>query len=187
MTIHLRFRALALLVVFAPAGAAADRFCEATWLSRNAIFDRAGHCFGSALGQAIFDNAGCTGTDVALSPEEAARVEALKRATRPDCAIDTGETTLALDDIPTRLLLDMQPLPDDIESACIDWQGAPIPLRAGPAPEAAVIGQIARGDTILYSWLQEAGWDYVETGRAGALGWMPPGAADPALCGMIAG
>ena len=33
--------------------------CEEWWFTRNLVFDRAGYCFSSPLGQAVFDNSDC--------------------------------------------------------------------------------------------------------------------------------
>lgn len=63
----LRFAA-PLFAVLTPLPAVADA-CDEMWFIRNLHFDRAGYCFGSTLGQNIFDNAGCTGKDVQLSSE----------------------------------------------------------------------------------------------------------------------
>ena len=180
-------RTLVICLTLLPASAIADRFCEAVWFSRNAIHDAAGQCFASPLGRALFDNSDCTGNTPVLPEADAARVEALKSWMRPGCAIDTGATTLDLFDIQTRRQLTHQPLPDDTESACIDWLGDPLDLHAGPEAGADVIGHVQTGDTILFSWQHEDGWDYVETGRTGALGWLRSGDVDYENCGKLAG
>ena len=52
----MRRAAICAFVVAGPA--AADERCHDLWFARNAIMDRAGYCFGSVLGQAVFDNEG---------------------------------------------------------------------------------------------------------------------------------
>ncbi|EBA16598.1 hypothetical protein RSK20926_22774 [Roseobacter sp. SK209-2-6] len=47
----------------------ADESCNDLWFTRNAIINQAGFCFGSNLGQALFDNGDCIAKSVPLSPE----------------------------------------------------------------------------------------------------------------------
>ncbi|MEM8577204.1 MAG: DUF4453 domain-containing protein [Pseudomonadota bacterium] len=136
--------ALALALLASPA--AASEVCKEAWMARNLIFDRAGACFSSALGQRYFDNGVCGG-DVALSAVDQARVDTLRDVeARYDCAIDTSAPFMT--DAPEWLFaFDPVPVTDGLESACIGWQGAPAMLRSGPG--GRITGELRQGDTIL--------------------------------------
>lgn len=68
---------VAALSLFAAPVLASDT-CHDLWFTRNAIIDRAGYCFGSPLGQAIFDNTGCIGKSVNLPPQDARTVALIR-------------------------------------------------------------------------------------------------------------
>ena len=154
---HLLFIAL----VFMPVSAAADG-CDDLWFTRNLIMDRAGYCFGSALGRAVFDNSDCIGKAVTLPPgaaEKVAEIRALE--SQHQCRVDTGATTLDVQDIDIRRKLHVLPIRDEFESACIGWRQGITPLRASPDAGSPVIGRLRDGDTMLYSHLSVEGWSYV--------------------------
>ena len=142
---------------------AAD-ICDDFWFTRNLIMDRAGYCFGSALGQATFDNRDCTGTAVDLTPDQTRLVTELRASERAlGCNVDTAQTRLGLEDLLIRENLIDLPHADEFESACIGWLGAEIPLYAGRNPDVPIIGAIMRGDTISFSHRSVDGWSYVTT------------------------
>lgn len=58
-----------LALPFLATTAQADGRCNDLWFTRNALINQAGYCFGSNLGQALFDNSDCQGKSVTLSPE----------------------------------------------------------------------------------------------------------------------
>ena len=157
--------------------AAADQ-CDDLWFTRNQIMDRAGYCFGSTLGQAVFDNAGCLGKSVNLSPDQSALVTTIRQQEKlMECRVNTRGTYLELEDLGTRLRLWDLPVADEFESACIGFRAAPIDLRAGVAADAPVLHRVGQGSNLRYSHLPRAGWTYVVVTNAqwqftGA-GWMP--------------
>ena len=59
----MRFLTVVFLLL-TPVTAVADALCDELWLTRNMVFDRAGYCFGSNLGEAIFDNSDCNSRGV---------------------------------------------------------------------------------------------------------------------------
>ena len=61
-----------------PIGAFAGETCEDLWFTRNLIMDRAGYCFGSALGQSLFDNGDCLGKSVVLDAASSRLVQELR-------------------------------------------------------------------------------------------------------------
>lgn len=173
--------------------AAAWTPCEDLWFSRNDVFDRAGYCFSSALGKALFDNRDCTGSEVTLGPREQAFVDFIRmRETELGCAVDTTRTSLDIPNLELRRSLETPVALSEFASACIGWQGAPFDLRAGPNGASAVISQAMPGDQI--AWEYEAidwpeGWSFVTLYRDETqvgLGWFE-GELDHALCAATAG
>lgn len=142
--------------------------CNELWFARNLIMDRAGYCFGSALGKSLFDNGDCSGKDVRLGAEQVRQVKRIQSLeAKIGCKVNTDRRTL---DVPQmvalRRLRDM-PLPDNGGSACIGWQGAPVPLYDGHGPGARVIGQIDVGDTIDNGFIAEGEWLVVAVAKGG--------------------
>ncbi len=152
--------------------------CEDVWFTRNLIFDRAGYCFGSPLGQALFDNGDCTGKDVTLAPA-AKRVvdQILAIEAQFGCKVDTSRTWLDMDDMAFRRVLIDLPIRDEFESGCLGWTGATVPLFAGVSPGAPAIGRIEPGDWISFAFVPQGNAAYVTIHGAnwGALksaGWL---------------
>ncbi len=155
-------RCLALMfgILFLPATAQA--YCEDLWLTRNIVFDRAGYCFGSVLGQSIFDNSDCTTKTPELSAEDRALVDSIKQhEARNGCRVDTSARALSLPTVEWRRAMLMLPIRDEFESACIGWKGPPVPLRVDVSPTAAVTATVAAGDTLLYSHYPEGDYWFV--------------------------
>lgn len=152
---------LAILLLCAPPSLA-QTACDDVWFTRNLHFDRAGYCFGSTLGQAMFDNSDCTGTSVTLPPKAKAQVDAIRALeTRHQCKIDTRRSAIDIDDLDIRRTLVDLPIRDEFEPGCLGWRGAPLPLRAGIGAHTPVTGQISPGDYVLFSFQPVDGWSYV--------------------------
>lgn len=175
------------LVAAALAGpSAADEVCGDLWFTRNLVMDRAGYCFGTTLGRAVFDNGDCTGSTVSLGAGEQRLIARILDAeARNGCAVDTAQETLGIgfDDLAVRRLLRDQPLRAVTESTCIGWQGEPEPLRAGHDPAAPVLGRIEAGDFVLFRHRPVDGWSYVtvtdQEFRTRAGGWLDDPAGAP--------
>ena len=170
-------RWMAILAFAVASPAVADEFCHDLWLARNAIMDRAGYCFGSVLGQAVFDNADCVGKSVSLTPDAQATVARIQeRESENACRVNTKQTTLDVKALELRLDLVHQPVRDLYESACLGWLGPVTPLRAGHDGGAAVVGEVHRGDFVLYSHEPVGDWAYVTVSDSDWLvitaGWM---------------
>lgn len=159
----MRSLVILLCLLAAPAApAAANDFCDENWFTRNLLFDRAGHCFGSPLGQAVFDNSDCIAADVTLSAEAQAVVDAIKRReARVGCDVDTSRIALDLDDIEIRRKLTVLPIIDEFAMGCIGWREAQTPLHAGPDAGSMVIGRIEPGDSVNVFHVEREGWTYV--------------------------
>lgn len=167
--------------------------CDDLWLSRNQLFDRAGYCFSSPLGRAVFDNAGCTGTDVALPASDAELLDHI-RAMEAElgCAVDTSRTALDVENVDLRLRLEVVVARSEFASGCLGWQGAPIALHAGPRAGSPLLSEVLAGDDIV--WEYDAvpwpdGWSFITSYRDGVqtgLGWTDAD-IDQSLCTGLAG
>lgn len=186
----LRFAA-PLFAVLTPLPAVADA-CDEMWFIRNLHFDRAGYCFGSTLGQNIFDNAGCTGKDIRLDAEAQAGVDHIKEMEGyHGCKVDTAAERIDMpNDYMFRKLEDL-PAPSETGSACIGWRGPEIAVLAGHRVDAPVVGTVRPGVDIMWDYesFGPDGWEIVSvyegSDRVG-LGWVE-GPIDPDLCTQLAG
>lgn len=180
--------ALAMAGLALPAAAAEDGpYCEDLWFARNLIFDRAGYCFGSPLGQALFDNADCTEAAPDLPPDLAARVAQIRALEAEfSCAIDTDRTSLTYEAELNeyRAMIDV-PIRGYGESGCIGYRGAPVAVHAGAGPDTPVIGQILPGMSIGFAHWPLNGWDFVSVHPEGfgtenvKSGWVRLGEGPP--------
>ncbi|MEX0316748.1 MAG: DUF4453 domain-containing protein [Ruegeria sp.] len=181
---------LFLLLSTSPAWAGGDG-CHDLWFTRNLIMDRAGYCFGSALGQAAFDNSDCIGKSVSLDPASAQMVDQIRGMERfHGCTVDTGQVWLDLDDVFIRRQLTDLPIREEFESACIGWLGPVTILYSGHSPGAVPVGQIQPGDTLSYSHLPVGNWTYLTVRgpdwQIKGGGWLDT-AATPEQCREVAG
>ena len=158
----LTMRYLLILLCLLAVPASADEFCEDLWFTRNQVFDRAGFCFGSPLGDAVFDNSDCTGRDVTLSQSEKRFVAELRTVEEQQgCMIETDAVQLKLSGVALRRQLRDLPFRDLYESGCLGWKDATRGLYAGHDTETETIGQIEPGDFILYSHQSVGTWNFV--------------------------
>jgi len=166
-----------LFFVFAIFGtpAFATDICHDLWFTRNLIFDRAGYCFGSPLGQAVFDNGNCTTKSPAISDKDAVIVTRIReREGGLGCSVDTKSAFLDVDLLPLRMRLVDIPIPDQFESACIGYKEDVIVLFDGIALTANPIAQVQPGDTLVFSYESLGNSNFVTLLRDGALaglGW----------------
>ena len=136
--------------------------CHDLWFTRNLVMDRAGFCFGTALGQAVFDNQDCIGKTVSLAPEWSQFVSTVQSLEQQfQCRVNTNQTELLLDDAWVRRQLVHLPIADELESACIGYNGAPRPVLSGQGLGYPVTGYISAGDNISYGHLPNGNWIYV--------------------------
>lgn len=183
--------ALFLLLFAAPAGA--DPFCDDLWFARNQLFARAGFCFGSPLGQAVFGNAGCIGKEVTLEPGGAEMVAAISALeAQVPCKVDTTRRALEVENIGLRLRLEQVVFRSEFASGCLGWTGPALTLLAGPRPGAAPTGVVQAGDDIIWEYDSlpwPDGWSFISAHRGGVelgFGWYP-GEIDQGLCSRLAG
>ncbi|MFD0979916.1 DUF4453 domain-containing protein [Tropicimonas aquimaris] len=175
----------AFLTLASPAGADVWPYgqteCNQLWFMRNLIMDRAGYCFGTALGQALYDNGDCLGKEVALAAPQSRQVAAIQGLERQiGCKVNTGSTYLELPLMEHYRRLSDMPLPDNGASACLNWIGPTVPLMSGYARGARQLASIERGDRIGFGYIPEGSWVAVvlSKGAAGGsevLGWFDSG------------
>jgi len=180
---------LALLLGLAASPAAAWSPCDELWFTRNLIFDRAGYCFTSTLGRAVFDNADCTGSQVRLDAASAAAVAAIEDYEQDlSCAIDTSRRALDVADLPARNALIDLPVPSAYASACYGWRGGPITLHSGRSETAPVTGMIRTGDDLVWTFDGTGGWAFVLSQQLpGQMGWYREPIYSPDDCSASAG
>jgi hypothetical protein len=170
-------RLLLLLLALLPAPAAAQAYCEELWFTRNLLFDRAGHCFSTALGQAVFDNADCRGK-VVLQGAEAdtmRRLLGLERAA--GCRVDTRRGWVEVAHIGLRRQMGDLPIPLRDSRGCT-WSGEVLPLRLARDAGAVVSAAARPGDRLTFSFEDAGGWRYAELRREGRVigaGWTEAG------------
>lgn len=180
---------LVLLLGLAASPAAAWSPCDELWFTRNLIYDRAGYCFSSTLGRAVFDNSDCTGTEVRLDARAAADVATIEGYEQEmSCAIDSGRRALAVADLAARRALIDLPVPSAYASACYGWRGAPITLHAGRSDSAPVTGTIRTGDDLVWTFDGADGWAFVLSQQLpGQMGWYREPVYSPEDCTASAG
>lgn len=184
-------RLLALCIAALGSPVFADSFCDELWFTRNLVFDRAGYCFGSTLGQSVFDNRDCISQDVSISPPDKVFVDEVRvMESEFNCAVDTGRRALTFHGQSFRRAIAHLPLPSEFESACLGWKAATENLRAGRSEQAAVVGQILQGDNVTFSHVPIGNWEFVQIYRGDVLtveGWVQWAFNEPGRCEGWAG
>ncbi|MEM6322770.1 MAG: DUF4453 domain-containing protein [Pseudomonadota bacterium] len=180
------------LLMLVPAPTLALQYCEDLWYTRNLAFDRAGFCFGSNLGQAVFGNDGCVGTDVAPGGRDAPVVARIKELERiAGCAIDTSQARrLSIPDIAYRAFMTDLPVATDLESACVGYRGDVLPVRAGRLSDDPVLLEVPRGGMIFYAFEPVGDWEYVLVYRDDVVigaGWIDRLVSGESECEFFAG
>lgn len=177
---------LLILLSFLATPVFADNGCDDLWFTRNLIFDRAGYCFGSPLGQFVFNNGNCTGTTVTLDVDAKRFVDHIRGLeTQYGCVVDTNRSQLDLNDIAIKTRLVDLPVRDQFASGCLGWVGEPVALYAGRNQSSGAIGRIDPGDFVSFAHNPVAGWAYVTTHGANwttlkSGGWMVANLAENA-------
>jgi hypothetical protein len=155
---------LALLLPALPGPAQATTTCEELWVTRNMLFHRAGYCFGSALGQTMFGNAGCTQTDAGAVTVDRQAVDYMRGLEQGICyRVDTGAAPTpamwarkaALD-----RMIDI-PVLDEFGFAYWGWRGGAFPLHAGASASSPVIGTAQPRQSLIFGYLPRGDWSYV--------------------------
>ena len=184
-------RFLVLIFALLAGTAHADRVCDELWFTRNLVFDRAGYCFGSPLGQQLFDNGDCTTSQPELHPMDAALVAEIKQSEAEwECDLDTSRTDHDFPDLSTWSMMQDLPVNGGYESACIGWQTAPRAVRNGHHGQAGRLGEVREGDGLFFQMLAKDGYEYVTVLRHDQPvleGWVAWPKHDPEICAGWAG
>ena len=155
-------RVLSVLLILVATPAMANEACHDLWFTRNLIMDRAGYCFGSTLGKAVFDNSDCTGKSVTLGENWQQQVSRLRaRETQLECKVDTSRPFLDLPDADIRRRLNTLPVRDEFESACIGWLKSDLSLHASTHAASTVVGVVSPGDNVSFRHDAVGEWNYV--------------------------
>lgn len=175
-------------LLFSPTAVLAD--CADYWFTRNLIFDRVGYCFGSPLGQAIFDNRDCTTqSPVLAAPDKAAVARIRANEADAQCRINTQARSLGLPNIAFRKQVQTIPVPLPRNSAlgCLTWRAGAVALHNGADHRFAVVGQLNPGDNIYFNHEQVGAFSFVSTeGAAGQQqGWVALPRLDLNVCSQI--
>lgn len=178
---------LAFLLAMMPFGAVAQS-CEHFWAARNLVMDAAGQCFSSALGQAVFDNEGCS--SASLTDAEAQMVAWISaQESAAGCAIDASTTVpgpAVLTVLDQYRGLTAIPFEAGTINRCANYRGAELVARTGLRRDARVIGIPLQGATLHFSDRAFDGWVFVRwdypNGTPGLFGWVEDFAALPKVC-----
>ncbi|TMV13652.1 DUF4453 domain-containing protein [Arenibacterium halophilum] len=176
--------AIAMALLAAPPAFAATG-CEDIWFTRNLLMDRAGYCFGSPLGQALFDNSNCIGQNVQPPASAQPLIQKIQQLEQThQCQVNTNQTWLDMDDMAFRRAMRDLPLYEDFPGGCISWNGPQTPLHDGYTAPLGVVGNIQTGDNVYYNYEAVDEWVYVsahnaQTDQFKAAGWMYWPGADP--------
>lgn len=167
---------LAIFLLLGAAPLQALELCDDAWFTRNLIFDRAGYCFGSVLGQSVFDNRDCTTKSPVLSAPQKQKVALLKALEAGfACKMNTGQIRLAVPFLDLRRDVEDIPLPTGFESACIGWRGRPLSMRLGKSGSSPQVAQIEPGDSLQWEHEAEGNWSFLTVYRFKelyAVGWV---------------
>lgn len=150
--------------------------CDDAWFTRNLIFDRAGYCFGSSLGQAIFDNQDCTTKAPVLTAAQKQTVARVKSVEAEfSCKMNTSQNQLAVPFLDLRRDVEDIPLPTGYESGCFGWRGPALPMRLGKSGSSSQVAQIEPGDNLVWEHEPEGDWSFLTVYRLQelyAVGWV---------------
>ncbi|MEM9780514.1 MAG: DUF4453 domain-containing protein [Pseudomonadota bacterium] len=196
MTRALRAAIVAAMMAVATPAAAQD-FCTEAWVIRNMIFDRLGHCFGSVMGQALFDNSNCTVSGPTPPPSLAEDVARLRDGESfVGCQINTSQQPS-----PEMYRLHAHyarfsdlPVPDHVGGyACWGYRGPDFRLLSGANVNAPEMGIARTGQSVVTTyWGRPGGWVYgaIMTGPGGTVlteGWFAGVDLSDGNCDQVAG
>ena len=158
--------ALALMLPLNSIAHAID-ICPDLWLSRNAMYNEAGQCFRSPLGQALFDNSDCTQQLQEVDKDIHAKVAKIRRYERENaCNVDTERAEIDVHLIALRLLLRDHPVADGMESTCFGIRSnGLVPLHIAKNEASKITGYIEDGDTIDFFHESEGDWEFASLVR----------------------
>lgn len=146
----------------------ADEACDDLWYSRNFYFDQAGYCFGSKLGNQVFDNSDCKSKNVTLTESIKQRISQMKQVEQEfSCKVDTSKVRpLDIPNFNSRKLLSEQPINHGLESGCYGYLGTnQVPLYSAKSNNSKIMGYVKTGDDIcsVHDEIVTDGWWFAGT------------------------
>ncbi len=156
---------------------AADR-CDDLWVSRNAVFDAAGFCFQSPLGQALFDNGDCSTQAPDFTEQQSANIAAISQAeTQLSCNVDVNRTRVDVPDLRFRAGLETQPIVTAKGRVCHGYIGRKVDIGlVVEADNTVARGVLRPGVTLILRHQPADGQSYAillaQDAPVGA-GWIP--------------
>lgn len=178
---RVRVIVLILSLLSLPAQAQDLDICEALWLSRNAVLDDAGQCFPSPLGQAVFDNTGCSSVAFLL-PGATRAVDALTEyEANLECKIETGDTTVAAAmraELALYEELAVMPVENGEQTLCTAYRGEPFWTYGGTGSEMGSVELVQTGQTLRFSGVGIGDYRFArvfDDGDEVARGWVAQG------------
>lgn len=170
-------------------------FCEELWVTRNMMFDRSGYCFGSALGQSLFDNSNCTTSNPVLPPDYAQAVGRMRDLeARVGCRVTTGQPAWPSIRRIANFYNQFWSIPEPLDGgyACWGYTGPAVTLYAGASTTTPQMGTVTSGLSYGSETWGLPGWQFysVSTGPGGQhlfSGWAPHGAFAQGSCEQEAG
>lgn len=186
-----------ILLLFLPATASAQYvdYCEDLWVARNMMFDRSGYCFGSVLGQTLFDNGNCTTSSPTLPQEYAEAVTRMRaEESRVGCAINTSQAAWPSIRSITDFYNQFWSIPEPLDGgyACWGYSGPTVTFYAGASLDTPVMGTLTTGLSYSTGSWGLPGWQFytISTGPGGQnlfSGWARHGSFDSGTCAQEAG
>ena len=156
------FRLLVLMFLLPATSLKAASLCDELWLTRNAIYDRAGFCFSSELGKAIFNNDDCVPQIGNFDAKTQALIDQVhEEELRHQCNVNTSRHQLDFRDWERRLQFEDLPVPDGLESSCLNYLGPAFPLFRARNVTSAISGKILTSDNIAYNYNGVAEWMFL--------------------------
>lgn len=153
---------IALICTLLAAPVQALDYCDELWFTRNLAFDRAGYCFGSPLGKAIFDNEGCIGKDVTVEAWNKAVVDKVyAEEAGAACQVDSSRTSLDVESLELRKGLVEIPMPTDGESACLGYKGPNRRLTTAADLNSGGVGVLQTGDEALLLFERKGDYEFI--------------------------
>ena len=152
------------------------------------MLDKAGYCFSTPLGKALFDNSDCTTKQPKVSANVSDQIAAIRKLEQGDpdgfyeaCHIDTSQRELDIPALELRKQLDFQPVTDGGVSMCIGYRDRLQTLYSAPWETATKTGTIRQGDNVMMGHLDWNGWSFGTVWRGDrpdAVGWYHTPIAD---------
>lgn len=146
----------------------AEDACHDLWFTRNLVLDRAGQCFGTNLGRAVFDDANCSTRSPTLSKQDQALIFLLEQKEKKlDCKVNTDSSRPPVKVVWLRMQMKTLPIVSATRLTCNEWNGPFIKLYSGIDPETSKrTGEIEVDDNVIFAHEPRGKWQFVTVERS---------------------